>query len=305
LHRKSWPFMVSFLAPAVLLYLVFIIYPFLSSIRYSLFNWDGVGPIENFIGLKNYSFVLWSKSFSGQFWNAVLHNFYFFALTMILVSVLGLGISYLLTKIKETNSRVFQAIYFLPMVVPPIVIAYLWAMYLEPNSGAVSDILSVLHLNFMNVPFLGTPSTALPTIAVITVWATLGYNIFIFIPALNNIPAEITEAAQVDGASGSRTFFSVIFPMILPTYLTITTLVFIGAFGVFDYIYILEGVEGGPNYATDTLSILFFRTAFGSSVGGSAGGLGLAAAMAVIGFVIVMIASAGLVILQKRASQNL
>jgi raffinose/stachyose/melibiose transport system permease protein len=304
LQRKNRTVIAVFLAPAVLLYLVFIVYPFLSSLRYSLYNWDGVGPLKGFVGLKNFTYILFSPQFAGQFWRAVYHNVYFFVLSMILTSIIGLGLAYLLMRIRETASRWLQVIYFIPMVVPPIVVAYLWAMYLEPNDGAIPVLLKALHLNFLNIAFLGSEQWALPVIAVITAWAGMGLPILIFIAALIGVPSEVLEAAKVDGASEFRTFFSVVFPMIKPTFLTITTLNFVGAFGVFDYIFIMEGTQAGPNYATDVIGTLFYRTAFGG-FGTTAQGMGLATALAVLGFIIVMMASAILVLMQKRASADL
>lgn len=223
---------------------------------------------------------------------------------MILTSIFGLLLAYLLMAVREGVSRWFQVIYFVPMVVPPVVVAYLFSMYLEPNYGVISDLLTSLHLNSLNVPFLGSQALALPTIAVITAWAGMGFPILIFIAAMINIPEELMEAAKVDGASRTRIFRAVIFPFIKPTFLTITTLNFVGAFGAFDYIYIMEGTQAGPNYATDVIGTLFYRTAFGG-FGTTAQGVGLATALAVLGFVIVMIASALLVFLQRKASIDL
>ncbi|MFB5189482.1 carbohydrate ABC transporter permease [Alicyclobacillus fastidiosus] len=304
MRKRRWPIIVGFLTPALVLYLMFIVYPFLSSIRYSLYNWNGVGPLVDFIGLKNFTYVLFSHEFAPQFWRAVAHNLYFFVLSMILTSIFGLLLAYLLVAVKERASRWFQVIYFIPMVVPPVVVAYIWSMYLEPNYGAISRALTSLHLNVLNVPFLGSGALALPTIAVITAWAGMGFPILIFIAAMINIPEEMIEAAKVDGASRTKIFFSVIFPFIKPTFLTITTLNFVGAFGAFDYIYIMEGTQAGPNYATDVIGTLFYRTAFGG-FGTTAQGVGLATALAFVGFIIVMIASAFLVLLQRRASMDL
>ncbi|WP_067930054.1 carbohydrate ABC transporter permease [Alicyclobacillus kakegawensis] len=304
MQRRTRLVVITFLAPAVLLYASFIVYPFVSSIRYSLYNYDGVGPLTDFVGFKNFSYILFSHAFAGQFWRAVWHNFYFFILSMALTTVFGLGLAYLLVRVRESISRWFQVIYFVPMVVPPVVVAYLWAMYLEPNDGAIPTILQDLHLYKLNIPFLGSEVWALPTIAVITAWAGMGLPILIFVAALIGVPNEVIEAAKADGASQFRTFVSVIFPIIKPTFLTITTLNFVGAFGAFDYIYIMEGTQAGPNYATDVIGTLFYRTAFGG-FGTTAQGVGLATALAVLGFVIVMAVSAILVLLQKRASADL
>ncbi|KLU58861.1 sn-glycerol-3-phosphate transport system permease protein UgpA [Peptococcaceae bacterium CEB3] len=304
MRKKRWTIIVSFLAPGFVLYVLFIIYPFLSSIRYSFYNWNGVGPLIDFVGLKNFAYALFSHNFAPFFWRAILHNLYFFAVTMILTSVFGVLLAYLLVAVHERTSRWFQVIYFIPMVVPPVVVAYVWSMYLEPNYGVLPQLLEALHLNALNVPFLGSAGLAIPTIAVITAWAGMGLPILIFVAAMINIPEEMIEAARVDGATRFRTFVSVIFPFIKPTFLTITTLIFVGAFGAFDYIFIMEGTQAGPNYATDVIGTLFYRTAFGG-FGTTAQSMGLATALAFLGFLIVMIASTILVLLQRSASRNL
>ncbi len=290
-----------FIGPALAVYVLFIIYPFVSSIRYSFYNWDGFGPLTQFVGWKNFSFVLLSHSFSPFLWRAIGHNLYFFVISMVLTLVFGLGVAYFLVNINERASRWFQTIYFIPLVIPPVVLAYLWSIYLEPNYGVISTLLDKLHLNALNVPFLGSHSLALPTIAVITAWAGMGFPIMIFLASLINVPKDLLEAARIDGASSFRSFFSIILPIIKPTILTITTLNFIGSFGTFDLIYIMEGTQAGPGYATDVLGTLFYRTAFGG-FGTTAQGLGLATALAVVGFGIVMIASVVFVYLQKQAT---
>jgi raffinose/stachyose/melibiose transport system permease protein len=297
-------FIAAFLAPALVLYGVFILYAIANSIRFSLYNWTGLGDLGAFVGLANYEFVLWSGSLSSQFWVALGHNFYFFAITLALISVGGLAVAFALTLVRESKAQIYKTIFFIPMVIPPIVVAYLWGMYLDPNSGALSVILRSLHLTMINLPYLGLQATALPTIAVITVWSSLGLYIFIFIPAINNVPAEIIEAAKVDGAGAVRTFFSIVFPNILPTYITVTALVFVAAFGAFDLIYILEGPGAGPDFSTDTIATLFFRSAFGSTQGGASTGMSLAAAMAILGFIVVIGVSAILIALQRRAARQ-
>lgn len=288
-----------FVGPPLILYLAFIAYPFVSSIGFSLYNWNGIGPLQDFVGLGNYQFVLTSSSFASQFWRAILHNLYFFGLSMVLTVFVGLTLAYLLVGIPERAATWYEALYFVPLVIPPVVVAYLWATYLEPGYGAIPTLLSDLHLNAINQPFLGSESLALPTIAVISAWAGMGFPILIFLAALVGVPDELLDAARIDGAGRFRTFISVVFPLIRPTFFTITTLNFIGAFGAFDLIYIMEGTQAGPNYATDVLGTLFYRTAFGG-FGTVAQGMGLATALAVLGFVIVMLASAVFVWAQRR-----
>jgi raffinose/stachyose/melibiose transport system permease protein len=292
---------VVFVAPALALYLLFVVYPLLSSIRYSLYNWNGVGALTDFVGFKNYSYAMFSHAFSGQLWRAIKHNLEFFAISMVLTLVIGLGLAYALTLVRERPSGRYQTIYLLPFLLPPVVVAYVWTAYLEPNFGVLGALASDLHMNFLNQSYLGSTALALPTIACITAWVGMGFPILIFLAAMIDVPIELRDAASIDGAGRLRYFSSVLLPIIRPTILVVATLNFIGAFSTFDLIYILEGTQAGPSYHTDVLSTLFYRTAFGG-FGTTAQGVGLATAMAVIGFVIVMLASAIFVYIQKRVS---
>lgn len=219
---------------------------------------------------------------------------------MVLTLFVGLGLAIALMAISEKVARWFQVIYFIPLVIPPVVVAYLWAIYLEPNFGLIATIGTRLHIAFLQLPFLGSQTLALPVIAVITAWAGMGFPILVFLASLMDIPKELLDAAKIDGANSFQTFWSVTLPMIKPTIFTIMTLNFVGSFGVFDLIYIMEGTQAGPNYSTDVLGTLFYRTAFGG-FGTTAQNMGLATALAVIGFGLVMLASGLFVYLQRRS----
>jgi raffinose/stachyose/melibiose transport system permease protein len=291
--------LAGFVAPGFILFGMFVIYPLISGIRYSLFNWTGTGPLINFVGIKNYTYALFDHEFAHQFWRAVGHNFYFFAISMVITLFVGIGLAYLLMIIKEKASQRYTVIYMLPFTLPPVAVAYIWAIYLEPNSGVLSNTLAFFHLQRFDLPFLGSPSLALPTIAVITAWVGMGFPVLVFLAALMEVPSELLEAATLDGAGKFRTLWSVLLPSIRPTILTITTMNFIGAFSTFDFIYILEGTQAGPNYSTDVLATLFYRTGFGG-FGSTAQSMGLASALAILGFLIVMIVSGIFIAIQRR-----
>lgn len=302
-HRRMSPrqraALAGFVAPGFILFAMFVIYPLVSGIRYSLYNWTGTGPLVNFVGLGNYIYTLFDKEFSQEFWRAVGHNFYFFAISMVITLFVGIALAYLLMLVKEKSSQRYTVIYMLPFTLPPVAVAYIWAIYLEPNDGVLSNILSFLHLQSLDLPFLGTPALALPTIAVITAWVGMGFPVLVFMAALMDVPTELVEAATLDGAGKFRTLWSVLLPSIRPTIITITTMNFIGAFSTFDFIYILEGTQAGPNYSTDVLATLFYRTGFGG-FGTTAQSMGLASALAILGFLIVMIVSGVLIRIQRR-----
>lgn len=287
------------LVPAVVVYLAFIVYPFASSIRYSLYNWTGVGPLNDFIGWGNFSYIFSPSGFLPMFSRALFHNLYFFALSFVLSVVFGLLLAFLLFNVNEKASRFFQALYFIPYVIPPIVIGYMFSIYLEPTFGLLSTLSTTLHVPILSTPFLGEPTLALPTIAGIAAWAGMGFPVLVFLAALIGVPHELFDAAKVDGAGSYRTFRHVVFPMLRSTFLTVVTLTWIGSFAVFDLVYVLEGTQAGPNYATDVIGTMFYRTAWGG-FGATATGMGLAASVAIVGFVFVMLIATGFTWLQRR-----
>lgn len=289
----------AFVAPAFLLITVFVAYPLLSGVRYSLYNWDGTGPLTNFIGLRNYTYTLFSPQFAPEFWGAIGHNLYFFAVSMVLTLVFGIGLAYALLLLNQKASQRYSVILMLPFTLPPVAVAYIWTIYLEPNSGVLYTVLQSVHLTALAAPFLGSTTLALPTIAVITAWAGLGFPVLLFLASLTDVPQDMMDAAALDGAGRLRILRSILIPAIRPTILMVTTMNFIGAFGTFDLIYIMEGSQAGPSSSTDVLGTLFYRTGFGG-FGTTAQSMGLATALAVVGFVIVVGVSAVFLRLQKR-----
>jgi raffinose/stachyose/melibiose transport system permease protein len=296
--RQRWT-LAALVVPAVALFGLFVVYPLVSSVRYSFYNWNGVGPLTNFIGLRNYTYTLFDHAFAPQFWRAIEHNLYFFVISMILTLLVGLTLAYLLLLVNERSSRRYTVLFMLPFTLPPVVVAYMWTIYLEPDFGVYYNVVSFLHLNVLAAPFLGSSKLALPTIAVITAWVGMGFPVLVFLAAFSEVPRDLLDAAAIDGAGRIRTLFSVLIPVIRPTILVITSLNFIGAFSTFDLIYIMEGSQAGPGYSTDVLGTLFYRTGFGG-FGTTAQSMGLATALAVVGFLIVMFASAIFLWLQKK-----
>ena len=298
--RRRVLVLTAMVAPAFVLFALFVIYPLLSSIRYSFYNWDGTGPLTNFIGLRNYTYSLFSHDFAPQFWRAVWHNAYFFIISMILTLVVGLALAYTLLLVSERASRRYTIIFMLPFTLPPVVVAYIWIIYLQPNFGVYYNAVGFLHLHALAAPFLGSTALALPTIAVITAWVGMGFPVLIFLAALIDVPKDLLDAAAIDGAGRLRILFRVLIPVIKPTILVITTLNFIGAFSTFDLIYIMEGSQAGPSHSTDVLGTLFYRTGFGGSTGITTQSMGLATAIAVLGFILVVAMSGVFLWIQKR-----
>jgi raffinose/stachyose/melibiose transport system permease protein len=299
LRRRAYLLM---LAPALILYLSFIVYPFLTSMYYGLYNWSGIGPLSDYVGLANFQYILTSPEFAPRFFTAVLHNLWFFAILTVLTVGMGVVIAHLLTRVSHRSSRPYQVIYFLPYVMPPVVVGWFVDVYLQPGFGVIPTLAAKLHVEFLDQPYLGQISTALPTIAVVTVWSTIGFAVIILLATLVGLPGEVLEAARVDGASDLQSFLHIVVPLVRPTIITICTLNLINSFNIFDLIYVLEGPLAGPNYGTDVTGTLFYRTAFGGGFDTASINLGLASAMATISFILVMVVSGLLVSLQRHYS---
>lgn len=283
--------------PALVLYSMFVAYPFLSSIGLSLFDWPGIGP-KKFIGLENYRTIL-SGYMKPEFVRSITHNAQFFFWSWVLAIVPGLFFAFcLFAGLKGT--KVLKVVFFFPNVLAIVVVGFLFSMLLNPQWGLINALLRAIGLKAWAKPWLGDLKLAFPTIIAVTAWKGLGFYTLIFLAAMLGISKDEIEAARLDGASEPRICWSVILPHLVPTVLTLSILKFIWTFNIFDIVYAMEGAQGGPAGATDVLGTLFYRIAFGG-LGSSQVGMGLGAAVVTIIFAVVFPVSVLYVaILDKR-----
>jgi raffinose/stachyose/melibiose transport system permease protein len=283
--------LVGFLAPALLIYGTFMAYPLLSSLTYSLYDWEGFVR-KDFIGLQNFVTVLTRWPFNERFWNAIAHNAWFFVLTFAIQTTLGLFVAVQLAR-KWRGFAFFQAAYFLPYTLSLVVVGFLWRMLLNPTWGAVPQGLRRLGLGDWVQPWLGQSDTALTTVILVNAWGWLGFPILVFLAAVQAIPKEFHEAALVDGANAWQDFRHVTFPLLLPSIAMVSILTFIWDFNAFELVFVMQGASGAPSYATDLLATFFYRTAFGDpTTGGEPGLTGVAAAIGVLMLLIIGVVSA-------------
>lgn len=270
--------MIVFLAPAFLLYTVFIIYPLINAFGYSLFEWRGTVR-AGFAGVQNYVEVLSKAGILGAFW----HNCIFFVGVMLIQNTAGLAFAVFMQSIRR-GQRFFQTAFTLPYMVSPIVVGYLWSLMLSPSFGVVNDVLESIGLDSLALPWLGNPTTALPVVILVKAWQWVGFPMLLFGAALAGIPGEYAESARVDGASGPTVFRRVTLPLLLPAMGIVGILTFIDAFNIFDLIYALEGQLGSPAGTTDVMGLFLYRTAFRST---DINSVGLSSALAVTLFVFI------------------
>ncbi|MFL5732024.1 MAG: carbohydrate ABC transporter permease [Chloroflexia bacterium] len=261
-HKRPFPWhIVVFLAPAVLIYTVFMVYPLVDSLRLSFFTQDE-HDVETFAGLQNYVRLLTDANWAPAFWNAFKNNLVFFAVHMVVQNSIGLLLAALLTS-RGRGRGVYRTLIFTPTLLSVVIIGFIWQLILNPLWGIAHSLLQGIGQAQLFKPWLGLPETALITLALISVWQFVGIPMMLFYAALIGIPEELTDAARVDGASPWAIFWRIKFPLILPTVGIVGILTFVGNFNAFDLIYTVKGALAGPNFATDIMGTLFYRTFFG------------------------------------------
>ena len=273
LARRRRRHLLLFTSPALAFFLLFAVFPLISTIYISFYQEDV------FVGLKNFVFLFTNDEASERLLYAFLHNCQFFLIAASIQLPTALFMAALLTsgRVRRMTSF-YRTLLFIPTTLSVVIVGFIWRLIISPLWGIV------------DYPLLGEKLTALPTITLMSVWQYLGIPMVFLYSALLSIPSNIIEAAQVDGASDLRIFFRIKIPLIAPQIGIITILTFIWTFNGFDIIYALNGGMPGPDYATDVLGTLFYRTFFGW--GADLGNQNLGAATATVIFFIILLGTA-------------
>jgi raffinose/stachyose/melibiose transport system permease protein len=259
-HRKPFPVhIIVFLAPAVIIYTMFMIYPLIDSLRLGFFSPSEGGEV--FSGLANYTRLITEDRWAERLSGAIRNNLLFFAIHMFVQNPIGLLMAALLSSQIVRFRAFFRALIFMPTVLSFVLVGFIWRLILSPIWGISGDFLGLFGIE--NQPWLGLESTALPTLSLISVWQFVGIPMMLFLAALIGIPEELNEAARVDGANAFQVFWRIKFPLILPTVGIVSVLTFVGNFNAFDLVYSTQSELATPNFATDLLGTFFYRTFFG------------------------------------------
>ncbi|MGE6257782.1 carbohydrate ABC transporter permease [Heyndrickxia sporothermodurans] len=281
--RKRWVIHL-FPIPALIIYGLFIVYPLLAALAYSLFDWNGIVR-GAFVGLNNFKKLFTMEPFRGMFWNAFQHNVFYFILQMIVQNGIAFLLAFIIYK-KIRGAEFFKIAFFLPRLLSVIIVGFLWKLILNPNYGALNVLLGHFGLESLQKAWLGDPKTALLAIILVNCWFGLGFGVLIFLAGLQSIPTELIEAATLDGAKGWTMIRKIILPLMLPSMIIMTVLTFIQSFEAFELVYAMQGSMGEPYFSTDTLAVYFYRLAFGGSSGESSA-IGLGSAVAVVLFLFI------------------
>jgi multiple sugar transport system permease protein len=216
--------------------------PTLVSVAFSFTNWNGIGGIteKNIIGVKNYESLFTAYPF---FWPALQHNFIWLGFLMFVATPLGMFLAVLLDR-ELRGSRVYQSVFYLPVVLSLAVIGIIWTLQYAPEQGFINNALNRTKDNNL-IDWLGNPSLNLWAALVATSWRHVGYIMVIYLAGLKSVDPALREAAKVDGASERQTFFRVVFPAMGPINVVIVVVTVIEALRAFDIVYIINKGKNG------------------------------------------------------------
>lgn len=265
-----------FISPWLIGFFIFTVYPVISAMYYSLTRYDLLRP-PVYIGLKNYTDLFTVDPNFGQ----VAYNTVYWVLFSVPIGIIA---AYLLAALLNTDIKgrsFFRAVFFFPSIIPAVVVAMVWQFLLNAQFGVFNSVLQAL--GFSTIPFISNPDLAKPSLILINTWAQ-GGAIIIFLAALQDVPRSLYEAAIVDGANAWQRFWKVTVPMTTPAILFVLTTGFIFGFRVFTIPWLMT--RGGPNNATEFISVFLYRNAFQNLR------MGKASALAWILFVVVIIFAA-------------
>ncbi len=216
--------------------------PTLVSVLFSFTNWNGIGAItdKNIIGLKNYESLFTAYPF---FWPALQHNLIWLAFLMFIATPLGMFMAVLLDR-EIRGTRIYQTVFYLPVVLSLAVIGIIWTLQYAPEQGFINNALGRTS-NENLIDWLGDPSLNLWAALVATSWRHVGYIMVLYLAGLKSVDPALREAAKVDGASERQTFLRVVFPVMAPINVVIVVVTTIEALRAFDIAYIINGGKNG------------------------------------------------------------
>ena len=254
--RRLLPIYIMVL-PGILLFLIWTPYPLIYALVMSFFQWNpNPGTDSPFAGLDNYLHAFKDP----VFWQALGNVLYYGVVTVIGQMVLGLGVALLLNR-KFLGRSIFRILYYLPVVTSWVVVSYIFAYLFSTPSGPVNWFFGdFLHLIPDDLSWLGSTTLALPTLMILGIWKGIGWNMMIFLAGLQNIPAELYEAARVDGANRWALFANITLPLLRSVITFVTIALTLGAFGTFIPSFLLT--SGGPLHSTETLLSYAYNNAF-------------------------------------------
>jgi raffinose/stachyose/melibiose transport system permease protein len=271
----------AFLAPAIVLFLAFVVYPIVYNVQASTLDWDGVNA-GTFVGFDNYV-----KLFQDPTFLITLRNSAFWiVLTILPQTAIGFLLAVALNQ-HLRGSTLYRAIFFIPAILSPVVVGIVWQRIMDPFNGVLAEVGRVTGIPFIGGDYLTNPDTAIFAVIFVNVWMWTGFSMLFYLAGLQLIDPSLIEAARIDGANGFQSMTRITFPLLKNTTLSLVLLGVIGSIKTFELVYVLT--QGGPNHASEMLPTFAFQEAFQLQ------NVGYASAISVVLLVIAVVSSLSMV----------
>ncbi|CAL9676377.1 Diacetylchitobiose uptake system permease protein NgcF [Streptomyces sp. enrichment culture] len=251
----DWLTAFGFTLPALLLFGVLVLAPILYALYVSLFDWGGFGSPSDYVGLDNYSRLLRDPVFLGDLWRGLL---------LVLFSVgvqlpFALGMAVLLNQ-KLRGRALYRTLFFAPYVLSEVITGVLFSMIFAPDDGLADNVLGSVGLDGVGGLWFADQGHVLPTLFLVMTWKYFGFHMMLYLAGLQGIPAELHEAARIDGASPWQRFRHITLPLLGPTIRISVFLSVIGAIQLFDLVWVVT--QGGPDHHSETMAVTMFQYGF-------------------------------------------
>lgn len=288
---SQWLSIVVLLAPSMLLLAVFLLYPLFGSFRLSLLDWNGLGNGARYVGLANWI----QLSHDVVFWKALRNNLVLALFSVVIQLPIALVLAVMLDKAGK-GSKVLKLLYFLPLLMSSVAIGVLFKNVYDPNFGPLNVGLHAIGLDSVAQDWLGDPHFSLASTIAVICWQNIPFYMILFLAGLSSFPAELGEAARLDGASESTIFWRIKLPHLQGTIRTASLLAVLGSLRYFDLVFVMTG--GGPDHASELMATYMYNKVFSSFQ------LGYGSTIASAMFLIVALVAAAAMRATQRYSQK-
>lgn len=242
-----------FLAPVIILLIIYIFYPIIETFRVSGFEWNGISADQKFIGLGNWKKLLHDD----KFWTAFLNNIKVMVLSILIQIPLGIAMA-TFVEFAGKKATIFKILWFIPMLMSSVAIGFLFTYALATNGGIISSISQLLGGG--NIDLLGNPDTALYTVIGVVAWQFTPFYMVYCVAGYTNVSEDVYEASIIDGANKRQYFVHIALPLLKPTLKSAAVLSMVGSLKYFDLVYVMTG--GGPGNATELMATYMYKLSF-------------------------------------------
>lgn len=259
-HKGRGRFIFFCVAPAVILFLVFMVYPTFNVFRYSFYKWSGLSPNKQFVALNNFKILLEDANFLRSFQNTIL------LIVVVTVVTLGMALMFaaILTREKLHGQNFFRVVFYIPNILSVVVISAIFSAIFDAKNGLLNSIINLFNPDRQPVLWLGSQKVVIWSIVIAMVWQAVGYYMVMYMASMANIPLSLYESSSLEGAGRIKQFFSITIPLIWMNIRTTLTFFIISTINM-SFLIVTAMTGGGPDGATEVFLSYLYKQAYTNS----------------------------------------